>query len=349
MRPRALLLTPSSGRGGGIERYVETLEWAFANQGIDYSRIDLGAPGPVGHARMLIEARSRLRANAVPTRIILAHRALLPLSSLLTSEPSACGISLLCHGAELWGPQLRIRRIIENLIVCKPEVRLVAVSNFTSGTIFRYSKAAVLPPTLSPRWFNMLVSASTGDHPRDPGVRLLTTFRLEDWRDKGLPQLLAAIADLGRPDVHLLICGSGQAPIDLKRLVSRYPFSVVRTGLSDDDLAEQFAAADLFVLATRTSTGRRASGEGFGLALLEAQLAGTAVVAPAFGGSGEAFVDHITGLAPKDETTDALKGALNDILKDPMRLASMGIRAAEWSRERFSPERYAREAVMQLL
>ena len=34
MTGRALLLTPSFGQGGGIERYAETLEWAFAAQGV---------------------------------------------------------------------------------------------------------------------------------------------------------------------------------------------------------------------------------------------------------------------------------------------------------------------------
>ena len=45
MSDRVLLLTPSRGLGGGIERYVETLEWAFAREGVDYSRVDLSNPG----------------------------------------------------------------------------------------------------------------------------------------------------------------------------------------------------------------------------------------------------------------------------------------------------------------
>jgi hypothetical protein len=30
MKGRVLLLSPCRGLGGGIERYIETLEWAFA-------------------------------------------------------------------------------------------------------------------------------------------------------------------------------------------------------------------------------------------------------------------------------------------------------------------------------
>ena len=40
-----MLLTPSRGLGGGIERYVATLEWAFAAEGVEFSRVDLQGSG----------------------------------------------------------------------------------------------------------------------------------------------------------------------------------------------------------------------------------------------------------------------------------------------------------------
>ena len=42
--PKALLLTPSRGLGGGIERYVETVEGALASTTSSASRLDLHAP-----------------------------------------------------------------------------------------------------------------------------------------------------------------------------------------------------------------------------------------------------------------------------------------------------------------
>ena len=47
MPGRVLVLTPSRGLGGGIERYVEALEWAFADQGVKYGRLDLRGAGAV--------------------------------------------------------------------------------------------------------------------------------------------------------------------------------------------------------------------------------------------------------------------------------------------------------------
>ena len=180
-------------------------------------------------------------------------------------------------------------------------------------------------------------------------IRLATAFRLADWRDKGLPQLVAAVTALGRPDVCLTICGSGDPPADLLRLVSEYSWCTVRPGLGDDDFARELAAADLFVLATQTRRGRGAFGEGFGLVLLEAQAAGTPVIAPAYGGSREAYVEGVTGVAPADESAEALTRTLHDLLKDPARLAWMGELAAEWTRQAFDPERYAQLAVRRLL
>ena len=46
MTDRVLLLSPSRGLGGGIERYVATLEWAFAAEGVECQRLDLSGPGP---------------------------------------------------------------------------------------------------------------------------------------------------------------------------------------------------------------------------------------------------------------------------------------------------------------
>lgn len=228
-------------------------------------------------------------------------------------------------------------------------VRVVAVSNFTAGVLMSDCSATVLPPALSREWFDTLSAAAAARAARATGIRLATAFRLAQWRDKGLPQLIAAVTALGRPDVSLTICGSGDPPADLLGLVSENPWCTVRPDLADDDLACELASADLFVLATQTRSGRRAVGEGFGLVLLEAQAAGTPVIAPAYGGSREAYVEGVTGVAPADESIEALTKALDDLLKDPDRLAWMGRQGSQWTRQAFAPERYTKLAVKRLL
>ena len=58
---QVLLLVPSRGLGGGIERYAETLQWVFAQQGFACQRLDLSRPGVRGHVAMLTDGRRLLR------------------------------------------------------------------------------------------------------------------------------------------------------------------------------------------------------------------------------------------------------------------------------------------------
>ncbi len=344
-----MILAPSHSRGGGIERYAETLEWAFGIQGVACNRFDLRRSGVGAHADLLSRSRAALRESDEPTRIVAMHRALLPIATLLARDSVVSGISVLCHGNDVWSSGLRARSHLEAALMRRRDVRVVTASSFTSGALSRTCSSSVLPPGLSGSWFNVLLNASNRQKPARSGIRLVTAFRLSDWRQKGLPQLLEAVATLGIDDMQLTVCGAGKPSTDLQGLVGQYPWCILRPGLADAGLASELADADLFVLATRTRCGRRPSGEGFGLVLLEAQVAGTAVVAPAFGGSHDAFLHNVTGLSPSDETSVALAALLGDLVRDRARLEQMGKQAAEWARSYFLPEHYAARATACLL
>ncbi len=347
-RRRVLLLTPSRGLGGGIERYVDTLQWALSMQGVRCQRVDLKRVGIRAHAAMLSDGRKLLRGSSEPVRLVVGHRALLPVASLLAREESVCGIWVLFYGQDAWAARLRPRRILERSLMRRRDVHVVAISSFTAGALGVDCRATILPPALSQEWFDTLVAAASSVQP-SPGLHLVTAFRLSAWREKGLPQLIDAIAVLDRDDIHLTICGSGDPPPDLLQILEACSWCTLRARLTDRELALHFAAADLFVLATRTSHGRHACGEGFGLVLLEAQAAGTAVIAPAHGGSSDAYVEGVTGVAPPDETAEALARTLDELLGNPTRLAWMGKRAADWARESFAPERYPELVARRLL
>jgi phosphatidyl-myo-inositol dimannoside synthase len=349
-----LLLAPSHGLGGGIERYVATVQSAFADLGVRHQRLDLVRPGPAGHRALLAEATAALAGIGEPARVIALHRALLPVAALLARLRRVRGISVVCHGSDVWGARSGPRWLAENWLMRRPDVRIVAVSSFTAGALFPRAlvpgaKATILPPGLSRAWFGELVDAAGADRDPGPGLELMTAFRLGDWRDKGLPQLTAAIAALGRTDVRLTVCGSGEPPSDLVDHAGDYPWCTLRPGLTDRELAARLAASDLFVLATRSRSGRRSCGEGFGLVLLEAQVAGTAVVGPAHGGSPGAYLDGVTGATPRDESAAALSQVLEELLREPARLAEMGALGSAWARASFAPDRYAALAVDRLL
>jgi phosphatidylinositol alpha-1,6-mannosyltransferase len=352
--PPVLLLVPSQGLGGGIERYVQTVQSAFADANVASRRLDLARPGPAGHRALLAAGRAALAAMTGPARVVIAHRALLPVAALLGRPGLVDGISVICHGSDVWGSRWSPRGRLESRLMRRPGVRLVAVSSFTAGALIGRGPAAILPPGLSRAWFGELVRAADRSRcaapgARRPGLELMTAFRLCDWRDKGLPQLTAAIGALGRPDIRLTVCGSGAPPPELLAHVRTHRWCALRPGLTDPELAEQYARADLFVLATRTRPGRRPCGEGFGLVLLEAQVAGTAVIGPAHGGSPDAYLDGVTGATPKDESAAALSRVLDELAAQPARLAEMGRQGASLARARFAPDQYAQLAVDRLL
>ena len=345
---RTLLLTPSRGLGGGIERYSATLESVLQASEISYMRLDLHGSGARAHASLLAAAKRHVRANSGKARLILAHRTLLPLGIILGRQCSVEGISVLFHGGEVWNRRRGLRQLLEMHAMRQPGIRAVAVSNYTAGALSHLRHATVLPPGLSHEWFQTLVDAR-----RNRGVQrdqaIVTVFRLAAWREKGLPELIRAVASLNRPDLGVVVCGTGQVPRELETVLSKYPFCHLRVGLSDSELATQLAAAKVFVLATRTRGGRKSCGEGYGMVLQEAQLAGTPVLAPAYGGSHEAFVEGFSGMAPVDERAETLANALRLLLNDSERLAQMGSYAAKWAYEKLDPTRYADLVLNRLL
>ncbi len=352
MKKSVLLLTPSCGLGGGIERYAETLEWVLASKGILYQRLDL-TRGDTGsrlahQARLVARSRKTIATMGSPVQVIVVHRSLLPAAALILQGSTHKHISVICHGSDVWGRRPAMRRTIENRLMRSPGVRVIAVSSYTAGALSQISGATVLPPGLSEDWYEMLVNARTRFEAAKTGRSIITAFRLSQWREKGLPQLVTAISKVNRAELNLTICGIGEPPPDLRNFLGAYPNCILRSSLADNEFAHELAKADLFVLATRTKPGRQSSGEGFGLVLLESQVAGTPVIAPAFGGSHDAYLDGWTGLAPSDETSSALALVLSNLLQQPYRLSHMGDCAASWAQERFSPEKYAELAISRI-
>ena len=197
-----VLLAPSRGLGGGIERYVKTLQWSFAELAVPCHRLDLEQAGARSHARMLADGRTLLRSAGDRVRLVVGHRALLPVAIMLARESNVCGMSVLCHGSEAWGPRWQPRRSIERALMRRPGVRVVTASSFTAGTLATDCEATILPPGLSAEWFATLMRAGAmdalqEDAPQARGPRLVTAFRLGSWQEKGLPQLIEAVVGAG--------------------------------------------------------------------------------------------------------------------------------------------------------
>lgn len=135
-----------------------------------------------------------------------------------------------------------------------------------------------------------------------------------------------------RPDILLLIAGEGPAMADLNNQVKALGLrdSVRFIGYLDRarDLPDCYAAADVFVFASRTETQ--------GLVLLEAMAAGTPVIALADMGTIDILVPGRGALSPPAEPR-AFGQALGNYLNKPSAWSQLRdeapLYAAEWSDE----------------
>ena len=141
-----LLLAPSRGLGGGIERYVQTVQSAFDDRGVARQRLDLPRPGPAGHRALLTEAAAALTGQVAPhawssrTGRCSPWRRCLPGYARCAASPSSATASM--SGASRTG----LRWQLESRLMRRRGVRIVAVSSFTAGALFPGGQATILPP-----------------------------------------------------------------------------------------------------------------------------------------------------------------------------------------------------------
>ncbi|MFN2607550.1 MAG: glycosyltransferase [Acidimicrobiales bacterium] len=305
-------------------------------------------PSALVKARFALRALGPLRriAGQRGATILVFHPAVASVGGLawMVAGPRTVSLRIFCHGTDAWslGPVARwcIRR---------SGAQLFAVSNFTAGSLVAVANARLLPPILSPDWYERL--AGKGEAARSEGERsqLLTVFRLDDAERKGAELLLAALDRVRAryPASRLVIAGHGPAPGWLRQQVAARTWARLVEDPTSEELAGLYRTSGLFVLASRTNPAT-ATGEGFGIVLAEAQVAGLPVVGPAFGGSADAMVTDVTGMRPVDESVDALAGVLRWCFDHPAALDRMAENAAVWARARFAPER-ARAQVLAAL
>ena len=132
---------------------------------------------------------------------------------------------------------------------------------------------------------------------------------------KGLKVLLEAAASLPE-DVTIWIVGQGPLTDSLKAKYAHDPRLVWLGRVDDDELAQRLAGADVFCAPSLF-------GESFGVVLLEAMAASTAIVASDLPGyRAVARPDEDAILVPPEDP-DSLAKVLNELLADPSRRAEL--------------------------
>ena len=138
------------------------------------------------------------------------------------------------------------------------------------------------------------------------------------------------------PETQFVLAGVGEAREQLEKLVTEL-------GLADcfhllgwlDDADKLLCAMDVFVSASET--------ESFGLAIVEAMAAETAVVATATEGAKEVIEDQKTGvLVPIGDVQRIAESVIN-LLRDPEKRSAIATRSAQSAAKKFSLTRMVDE------
>ena len=149
------------------------------------------------------------------------------------------------------------------------------------------------------------------------GPLLLTVARLVPH--KGQDMAIEALASIASefPDARYLLVGGGRGRARLEALARSLGIGdrVVFAGmLTDDQIAEAYATATVYVGPSRLDRGINV--EGFGISFIEAAASGTPSVAGDSGGVRSAVRDGETGIVVPPTDVKAIAGALRTLLTD---------------------------------
>jgi phosphatidylinositol alpha-1,6-mannosyltransferase len=207
------------------------------------------------------------------------------------------------HGIEAWGTRSSLQRLAveaADLVLC--------VSRHTRSSVLNWASIApervvVLPNTVCENFKpdNAISSRTAWGL---SGKRVLLTVGRMDSREryKGHDRVIAAIPQLIAEghDVVYLILGEGDDRARLEAIARKADIidRVRFMGLvSQEVLLEAYRIADLFVMPS--------TGEGFGIAFLEAMASGTPAVGLAVAGAVDAFADGELGIAVRESELPA--------------------------------------------
>lgn len=149
---------------------------------------------------------------------------------------------------------------------------------------------------------------------------------------KGVPDLLVAWERLREIDARLVLAGSGPLSDQIQASIANGVLDRVelRGHLERDEIAQELAAADIFVFPSRSDP--------WGLVVNEATAAGLPVVSTSAPGAVEDLVIHRrNGLVVDPGDSGALADALQTLIKDQEMRVAMGGESAAIS-DRYTPE-----------
>ncbi len=302
------LVTDAFGGRGGIAQYNRDFLGALAESGL-VSAVEVlprHAPDEVSLPAGIRQASAvdgRIAYSAAAIRTALKRRADIVFCGHLYMAPLAAVVARLCgaklivqmHGIEAWSRPSVLRRVATDaadVVLC----------------VSRYTRAQALSwATIEPEWAIVLPNTVSETFIPGDGAALRTAWGLNDTRVlltvgrmdtaeqyKGHERVIAAMPEIiaRGHNVCYVVVGDGSDRPRLETLAAKSGVAkrVRFMGMVDEaTLRSAYQMADLFVMPS--------TGEGFGIAFLEAMASGTPALGLAVGGARDALADGELGAA----------------------------------------------------
>ncbi len=239
--------------------------------------------------------------------VFCGHINLVPAAALV-ARLSRSRLIVQTHGIEAWDdPGKPYRRALEkaDLVLC--------VSRYTRARVLSWAAIAperviVLPNTVGPMFTPGDASALRAAWGL-AGKRVLLTVSRMDAREryKGHERIIATLPSLP-DDVVYVVLGEGNDTDRIKAVARDSGVAdrvLFKGAVGRDMLINAYRMADLYVMPS--------TGEGFGIAFLEAMASGTPALGLAVAGATDALCDGALGTAASEE---AFAGTLARLLAD---------------------------------
>lgn len=155
---------------------------------------------------------------------------------------------------------------------------------------------------------------------------------------KGLPFFLGAAQRVlaSHPNVQFLIAGAGPEEQNLRRLVGELNIVEAVTFVPNlYDFSTALEAMDIFCLPSLR--------QGLGTVMLDAMGRGIPVIATGVGGVYTAISDNETGLVVPPSNSARLAERILELLSDPIRARTLGVKGREVVRDEFNVDRMVQQ------
>jgi UDP-glucose:(heptosyl)LPS alpha-1,3-glucosyltransferase len=227
----------------------------------------------------------------------------------------------------------RLIMFLENRIYRNPQIRLVAVSQLLANKLqvhFQRTDVAVIPNAVDIGKFLPAARIARRSEARQSFGFAETDFVLlligNDWKNKGLDQILQTMVLLREIPFRLLVVGSDNPRLYRNFLNESGLRERVRFQAIQPDVLAFYAAADAYVSPSREDS--------FGLPIVESMACGLPVIASARAGASEVIEHGKNGLILRTpENPEELATILRSLYEDTFLQRELGENAAKAAKE----------------